>query len=154
MDLRRQQREHALIHIDGTALEKMKSFKFLCVHITDNLKFSTTQTVWRRRPNRCTIKSILLGCINAWYGNYTFRSHRALQRVMPSAPHINGGTLSALQDTYRTQCHRTAKKIIKDINHQSHGLFTPLSSRRRGPYRCIKAGTERLKNSISRPSDC
>jgi hypothetical protein len=40
-----------------------------------------------------------------------------------------------------------AKKIIKD-NHPSHYLFTPLPSRRRGQYRCIKAGTERLKNSF------
>uniref|UniRef100_A0A8K9UZ52 C2H2-type domain-containing protein n=1 Tax=Oncorhynchus mykiss TaxID=8022 RepID=A0A8K9UZ52_ONCMY len=41
-----------------------------------------------------------------------------------------------------------AIKIIKDNNHPSHCLFTPLSSRRRGQYRCIKAGTERLKNSF------
>jgi hypothetical protein len=30
----------------------------------------------------------------------------------------------------------------------SHGLFTPLPSRRRGQYSCIKAGTERLKNRV------
>ena len=59
-----------------------------------------------------------------------------------------GGKLPDLQDTYSTQCHRKAKKIIKDINHLSYGLFTPLSSRRRGQYRCIKSGTERLKNSF------
>jgi hypothetical protein len=39
-------------------------------------------------------------------------------------------------------------KIIKDINHPSYGLFTPLSSRRRGQYRFIEAGAERLKNSF------
>ena len=38
-----------------------------------------------------------------------------------------------------------ADKIINNINHRSHCLFTPLSSRRRGQYRCIKAGTERQK---------
>jgi hypothetical protein len=41
VDFRRVQREHAPIHIDETAVEKMKSFKFLCVHITDDLKWST-----------------------------------------------------------------------------------------------------------------
>ena len=56
--------------------------------------------------------------------------------------------LPALQDTYTTRCHRKAIKIIKDNNHPSHCLFTPLSSRRRGQNRCIKAGTERLKNSF------
>ena len=68
--------------------------------------------------------------------------------VVRSGQRITGGDLPALLDTYSTQCHRKAKKIIKDINHPSHCLFTPLSSSRRGQYRCIKAGTERLKNSL------
>ena len=40
MDFRRQQREHAPIHIDRTAVESVKNFKFLGVHIPDNLKWS------------------------------------------------------------------------------------------------------------------
>jgi hypothetical protein len=56
--------------------------------------------------------------------------------------------ITALQDTSSTRCHRKDKKIIKENNHLSHCLFTPLSSRRRGQYRCIKAGAERLKNSF------
>jgi hypothetical protein len=56
------------------------------------------------------------------------------------------GKLPALQDTYNTRCHRKAKKIIKDNNHPSH--CNSLPSRRRGQYRCIRAGTERLKNSF------
>ena len=91
-----------------------------------------------------TIESILSGCITAWYGNCTASNRRALQRVVRLAQHITEGTLPALQDTYS----RKAKKINKDINHPSQGLSTPLSSRRRGQYRCIKAGTERLKNSF------
>ena len=83
---------------------------------------------------RYTIESILSGCITAWYGNCTAQNRKA--------------KLPALQDTYTTRCHRKAKKIIKDINHPNHSLFTKLSSRRRGQYRCIKAGTERLKNSF------
>ena len=79
---------------------------------------------------RCTIESILPGCITAWYGNCTALNHKALQRVGQSAQHITGGKLPALQDTYSTQCHRKAKKIIKDNNHPSHCLLIPLSSRR------------------------
>ena len=40
VDFRKQQREHAPIHIDGAAVEKVESFKFHCVHITDDLKWS------------------------------------------------------------------------------------------------------------------
>jgi hypothetical protein len=56
--------------------------------------------------------------------------------------------MPALQDIYSTRCHRMAKKIIKDLSHPSHGLFTTLPCRRRRQYRCIKAGTERLMNSF------
>ena len=38
VDFRKQQREHPSIHIDGTVVEKVESFKFLGVHITDKLK--------------------------------------------------------------------------------------------------------------------
>jgi hypothetical protein len=41
VDFRRQQREPTTIHINGAAVEKVKRFKFLCVHVTDNLKWST-----------------------------------------------------------------------------------------------------------------
>jgi hypothetical protein len=68
---------------------------------------------------RCTIESILSGCITTWYGNCTAYNRRDLQRV-----------------------------IIKDNNHPSDCLFTPLPSRKQGQYRCIKARTERLKNSF------
>jgi hypothetical protein len=41
VDFRKQQREHHPIHIDGTVVEKVGSFKFLSIHITDKLKWST-----------------------------------------------------------------------------------------------------------------
>ena len=135
-------------------MEKVESFKFLGVHITDKLKWSThTDSVVKKAQQclfnlrrlkkcsllpktmtnfyRCTIESILSGCITAWYGNCTALNHNALQRMVWSAQCITGGKLPALHDTYRTQCHRKVKKIIKDNNHPSHCLFTPLPSRRR-----------------------
>ena len=51
------------------------------------------------------------------------------------------GALPALQDIYSTRCHRKAKKIIKDLSHPSHGLFTLLPSRWQRQGMCIKAGT-------------
>ena len=41
VDFRKQQREHPPIHIDGTVVERVVSFKFLGVHITDKLNWST-----------------------------------------------------------------------------------------------------------------
>ena len=49
MDFRKQQREHTPIHIDGTTVEKVESFKFLSVNITDKLKWSThTESVVKK----------------------------------------------------------------------------------------------------------
>ena len=45
VDFRKQQRAHLSIHIDGTAVEKVESLKFLGVHIADKLRWST-HTVW------------------------------------------------------------------------------------------------------------
>ena len=41
VDFRKQQREQPPIHIDRTVVERVESFKFLGVPITDRLKWST-----------------------------------------------------------------------------------------------------------------
>uniref|UniRef100_A0AAZ3P044 MARVEL domain-containing protein n=1 Tax=Oncorhynchus tshawytscha TaxID=74940 RepID=A0AAZ3P044_ONCTS len=116
VDLRKQQREHpSPIHIDGTVVEKVERFKFFGVHIMDKLKWSThTDSVVKkaqqrlfnlkrlkkcvvssktlRNVYRCTLESILSGCITAWYGNCTVLNRKSLQRVVRSTPqHITGG---------------------------------------------------------------
>jgi hypothetical protein len=53
VDFRRQQRDHAPIHIDGAAVERVKSFTFLCLHITENLKWSIhTDSVGNKAQQR------------------------------------------------------------------------------------------------------
>uniref|UniRef100_A0A8K9XFW9 Reverse transcriptase domain-containing protein n=1 Tax=Oncorhynchus mykiss TaxID=8022 RepID=A0A8K9XFW9_ONCMY len=170
VDFRKQQREHPPIHIDGTVVERVASFKFLGVHITEKLNWSThTDSIVKKAQQRlfnlrrlkkfglspkaltnfyrCTIESILSGCITAWYGNCSAHNRKALQRVVRSAQRITGGKLPALQDTYTTRCHRKAIKIIKDNNHPSHCLFTPLSSRRRGHILYSISSTASLCNT-------
>ena len=53
VDVRKQQREHAPIHIDGTPVEKVESLKFISVHITNKLKWSThTDSVVKKVQQR------------------------------------------------------------------------------------------------------
>jgi hypothetical protein len=94
---------------------------------------------------RCTIESILSGCITAWYGNCTAHNRRDLQRVVRSAQRITGDKLSALQDTYSTRCHRKAEKIIKDNNHPIHCLFTIHKARSVQDHQCWDQKTYRLE---------
>ncbi len=108
VDYRRQSREHTPITIDKTPVEQVSSFKFLGVHITEDLTWSAhTDAVLKKAHQRlfflrrlrkfgtrprilrsfytCTVESILTGCITAWFGNSTAGNRRALQRVVRTA---------------------------------------------------------------------
>ncbi len=169
VDYRRQSREHTPITIDKTPVERVTSFKFLGVHITEDLTWSAhTDAVLKKAHQRlfflrrlrkfgtsprilrsfytCTVESILTGCITAWYGNSTAGNRRALQRVVRTARHIVGGELPSLQDIYTRRCTRKARRIIKDSSHPSHRLLSLLPSGRR--FRSIRSRTSRLRDSF------
>ncbi len=94
VDFRRQSREHTSITINKTPVERVNSFKFLGVHITEDLTWSAhTDSVLKKTHQRlfflrqlrkfgtspsilrsfytCTVESILTGCITTWFGNST-----------------------------------------------------------------------------------
>ena len=122
VDFKKQQMEHPSIHIMGLQWK----VRFLGVHITDKLKWSTNTDIVVKKAQqrlfnlrrlkkfslhlkasnfyRCTIESILSDC--------TVLNHKALQGVVCSAKRIPGGKLPALHDTYSTCRHRKAKNII------------------------------------------
>ncbi len=107
VDYRRQSRKHTPITIDKTPVERVSSFKFLCVHITEDLTWSAhTDAVLKKAHQRLfflrrlrkfgTSPRILRSfytCITAWFGNSTAGNRRALQRVVRTARHIVGGEL-------------------------------------------------------------
>ncbi len=169
VDYRRQSREHTPITIDKTPVERVSSFKFLGVHITEDLTWSAhTDAVLKKAHQRlfflrrlrkfgmsprilrsfytCTVESILTGCITAWFGNSTAGNRRALQRVVRTACHIVGGELPSLQDIYTRRCTRKARRIIKDSSHPSHSLLSLLPSGRH--FRSIRSRTSRLRDSF------
>ncbi len=169
VDFRRQSREHTPITIDKTPVERVNSFKFLSVHITEDLTWSAhTDAVLKKAHQRlfflrrlrkfgtspsilrsfytCTVESILTGCITAWFGNSTAGNRKALQRVVWTARHIVGGELPSLQDIYTRRCIRKARRIINDSSHPSHRLLSLLPSGRR--LRSIRSRTSRLRDSF------
>ncbi len=169
VDYRRQSREHTPITIDKTPVERVNSFKFLGVHITEELTWSAhTDAVLKKAHQRlfyqrrlrkfgtsarilrsfytCTVESILTGCITAWFGNSTAGNRRALQRVVRTPRNIVGGELSYLQDIYTRRCTRKAWRIIKDSSHLSHSLLSLLPSGRR--FCSIRSRTSRLRDSF------
>jgi hypothetical protein len=127
IDYRKTWAEQAPINTDGAVVEQVESFKFLGVHITNELSWSKhTKTVMKRAhlfPLRkmkrfgmgpqilkkfysCTIETILTGCVTAWYGNCSASDCKALQRVVSMAKYITGAKLPTIQGVYNRRCQR------------------------------------------------
>eukprot|EP00061_Rhincodon_typus_P007261 g28782.t1 len=96
--------EHAPIYINRTEVERVESIKLLRVTITDNLSWTSNRDAMVKKAQqrlfflrqlrkfgmsvrtltnfyRCTIESILSGCIKAWYGNCSAQDHKKLQKM-------------------------------------------------------------------------
>ena len=95
---------------------------------------------------RCTIESILTGCIYAWYGSCSALNRKTLQRVVKAAHHITRTELPSMEDLYTQRCRKNNNRIIKDPHHPSNKLFQLLPSGRR--YRSIRSRTTRLRDSF------
>ncbi len=155
--------------ISGTPVERVSSFKYLGVNISEDLTWTThIQTQVKKARQRLyhlrqlrkfrvsptilktfyagTIESVLTQCISVWYGNSSSQDCKALQRVVRLAERISGSALPSLQDIYLKRCRGRAVKIIKDSNHPGNCLFTRLPSGKR--FRCLMAKTERLRRSF------
>ncbi|XP_013868639.1 RNA-directed DNA polymerase from mobile element jockey [Austrofundulus limnaeus] len=169
VDFRRNADLHPPIHIKRTEVERVDSFKFLGVHISKDLTWTTSCSKLIKKAHqrlffmrtlrknylssevitnfyRCTIESILTNCITVWYGNCSVSDRKALQRVVKTAQYIAGAPLPAIKDIYRKRCLKRAGKITKDSTHPAHTLFSLLPSGRR--YRSLRTRTTRHRNSF------
>uniref|UniRef100_A0A3P9JDD6 Reverse transcriptase domain-containing protein n=1 Tax=Oryzias latipes TaxID=8090 RepID=A0A3P9JDD6_ORYLA len=165
----KQRRNYQTPVIDKSPVERVNSFRYLGVHITQDLSWSChINTVVKKARQRlyhlrrlrdfrlpsvvlrnfysCTIESILTGNITTWFGNSTMQDRRALQRVVRSAERIIHTELPDLHSIYSRRCWTRARKITKDLSHPDNGLFSLLRSGKR--FRSLKANTERLRRSF------
>ncbi len=106
--------------ISGTPVERVSSFKYLGVNISEDLTWTThIQTQVKKARQRLyhlrqlrkfrvspailktfysgAIESVLTQCISVWYGNSSNQDCKALQRVVRLAERISGSTLPSLQ---------------------------------------------------------
>ncbi len=152
--------------ISGTPVERVSSFKYLGVNISEDLTWTThIQTQVKKARQRLyhlrqlrkfrvspailktfysgAIESVLTQCISVWYGNSSNQDCKALQRVVRLAERISGSALPSLPDIYFKRCKSRAAKILKDSTHH---LFCLLPSGKR--FRSMMAKTERLRRSF------
>ncbi len=166
MDFRRRNStDHPPLTIDSSTVERVSSTKFLGVHITEDLTW-TTNTMslskkaqqrlhflrWLKRASppptlttfyRGTVESVLTSCITVWYGNCSAADRKTLQRTVNTAAKIIGAPLPSILDIFLARCSSKTNSIVKDPTHR---LFQLLPSGRR--YRSIRARSARLLNSF------
>ncbi|KAI4891081.1 hypothetical protein NFI96_025216 [Prochilodus magdalenae] len=113
---------HTPIHISGAEVECVSNFKFLGVHISEDLTWSLNSSTMVKKAQqrlyflrslkkahlcprilvdfyRCTIESILTNCISVWYGSCSASDRKALQRVVKTAQRITGTQLPTTEYT-------------------------------------------------------
>ncbi|KAI3370782.1 hypothetical protein L3Q82_007318 [Scortum barcoo] len=169
VDFRRGRHLPSPLYIGGTAVEVVSSFRYLGVHISDDLTWSKNTSCLIRKAHqrlyflrrlrraglgssvltsfyRCVVESVLSSCIIVWHGSCSAAEKKALQRVVKAAQRTVGRSLPTTMDIYTSRCRKRASCIMKDPTHTAHALFVPLPSGRR--LRSIKSRTTRLRNSF------
>ncbi|KAK1792885.1 hypothetical protein P4O66_001616 [Electrophorus voltai] len=164
---KKQKRHYQPVRINGTTVERVGSFRYLGVHILQDLSWSrhtnslakkARQRVCHLRRlrdfrlpskvlrNTCTIESIPMGNITVLFGNSTKQDRQALQSVVRSAERITHTELPDLQTMYYKRCQTKARRIVKNPTHPNNRLFSLLRSGK--CFRSLKTNTERLKRSF------
>ncbi len=164
---------HPPLTIDSSTVERVSSTKFLGVHITEDLTWTTNTMSLSKKAQQClhflrrlksaslpppilttfyrgTIESVLTSCITVWYGNCSAADRKTLQRTVNTAAKIIGAPLPSILDIFLARCSSKTNSIVKDPTHPSHSLFQLLPSGRRtgasapAPPDCSTAFSPRL----------
>lgn len=149
VDFRRTCGDHCPLHINGAKLERVKSYKYFGVHITDDPTWTLNTICLSRKKKtlsiltsyrgaklptsilttfyRETIKSIMKSCLTVWYGNCTISDAKNLQHIIRMAENIIVVSIPTTENLYHKYCICKATSIDPHMNcshccHLAHGM--------------------------------
>lgn len=111
--------------IDGAAVERVSSNKFLGLHISEDLSGPTAPHLWPRRLKHASTFSVAASLCGM---EATDSCCKTLQRVVNAATRIIGALLPSLTHIFHT---RKAISIAGDASHLSHSLSSLFPSGKR-----------------------
>lgn len=146
-DFRKIRSSHTL-SIQGSTVETVNSIKFLGVHISDDLTWTTNTTSITKKAQqrlhslrrlkqanlpppiltmfyRGTTESVLTSCIPTGFGNCKVGDLSQLHRIVKAAAKIIGTSLPVLQDIFHRRCISKASCIRLDPHMDSFLSFHP-----------------------------
>ncbi|KAI4890819.1 hypothetical protein NFI96_006997 [Prochilodus magdalenae] len=108
VDFRRGRHAHLPLHVGGSAVEVVSSYRYLGVHLSNNLTWSNNTSSLVRKAHqrlyflrrlrraglgssvltsfyRCVVESVLCSSINVWHRSCSAADRKALQRVVKAA---------------------------------------------------------------------
>ena len=156
------------LYINGEAVERVTSFKFLGTTIHESLSWDLNSSIIISKSHqrlhflrqlkkfrvsqvamthfyRATIESVLTFSMPVWFGHTTAQDKTRLERVVRRASKLIGSSLPSLSSLFATRIVKKSKKIIRDNSHPANYLFKLLPSGRR--YGSIKSSTSRFRDS-------
>ena len=154
--------------INGSEVEIVDCFKFLGIHISNDLGWSANidhcvkkaqqRLYFLRRLKgfglstsvllkfyRAVVESVLTLSITVWYGSATVCDRKRLERVVKTAGAIIGSPLPSVDAIYRSRLLKKAGAIIGDSSHPANHLFHLMRSGAR--YRSLPATSKRALGS-------
>ncbi|KAK3526119.1 hypothetical protein QTP70_016099, partial [Hemibagrus guttatus] len=116
-----QERNYQTPVINESPVERVDSFRYLSVHITQDLSWSyhINTIVKKARQHLYHLRGLRDFRLPS-------KDRQALQRVVRSAERIIRTKLPDLRSIYSKQCWTKARKIVKDLGHPNNGLFSLL----------------------------
>ncbi|KAI4893078.1 hypothetical protein NFI96_011541 [Prochilodus magdalenae] len=145
VDFRRGRHAHLPLHVGGSAVGVVSSYRCLGVHLSNNLTWSNSTSSLVRKAHqrlyflrrlrraglrssvltsfyRCVVESVLCSSISVWHGSCSAADRKALQRVVKAAQRSVGVSYPTTTDIYTSRCRKRATCIMKDPTHPAHSL--------------------------------
>lgn len=108
MDYRRKRGEHTPIHIDGSVVERIESFKFLGIYITKELTWSTHTCIFMKRAQH--LISPPQEAENIWHGPFWF-SKSSIAALLRASPLGMENAPPSTAKSYRGGCGHPSKSL-------------------------------------------